>query len=88
MRKILLKNLQTDKNLPFAKGNGPTFSFSERKSCKKKQTSLLLDLLSVQYCKVRSSLYSHACVRVKAYLKVHILLDERSFAARRSFEFL
>ena len=59
-----------------------TFFFPKKKKVpKKKLASLQLDLLSTQCCKVRS-LYA------KAYLKVHILLDERNFAARRSFEFI
>ena len=73
-----------------------TFFFPKKKKVPKKEpltqaseeASLQLDLLSALYRKVRSSLYSHASVRVKAYLKVHILLDERNFAARRSFEFI
>ena len=62
------------------KGKRPTFSLSERKSCKKKQTSLLLDLLAnVEALSTKArSLFANA------YLKVHSLLGERNFAVHGS----
>ena len=61
------------------KGERQLFLCLKEKGCKKKQTSLLLDLLSTVYRKARS-LYA------KAYPRVHFSLDERNFAARRFFE--
>jgi hypothetical protein len=65
---------------PFVKGKRSTFSLSERKSCKKKQTSLLLDLLASM-----GSLSTKArSLFANAYLKVHSLLGERNFAVHGS----
>ena len=65
----------------FGKGNALTFLCLKEK-LQKKQTSLLLDLLASMEAlstKARSLI-------AKAYLKVHVSLDERNFAARRFFE--
>ena len=64
------------------KENVHLFLYLKEKGCKKKQTTLQVDgpvREGTVYRKARS-------LFAKAYLSVHVLLDERNFAAQRFFE--
>ena len=64
-------------------GDASAFFFAKKKKVPKKKLATLqvdgLVRMGAVYCKARS-------LFAKAYLSVHVLLDERNFAARRFFE--